>query len=249
MALHCAKLHVFLRHCMESSVSRDKVRPVGFDRLTLFQRVCESLSSHDVKIFLDKSSSDSRTHFTEGGPFPIIQRDCGSESSAFLLLISYIKEQIECQHWAREDIVVILEDDYAVQPGWTDLIREGVQFGDYVTLYDHPDKYSEFYKGVSCLVFQGKLRHWRTTPSTTNSYAMNVSTFLKDFNVHEQFSRGTVVTRDHEKCLALWQAGSSLVSCIPGAWSHEELGMQCSLPSKSQQITNDVNQPEMTYFS
>jgi hypothetical protein len=247
-----AKFHILLRHCMESTVSQHKQRPVGFDRSLLFQRLCQTVINENVIVFLDKNSSVPQPHFTEKGPFPILQNNCGSEASAFLHLLKYIKDQALSKQWSREDIIVILEDDYAVQSGWKDLIREGLQYGDYVTLYDHPDKYSELYKGVSSLLFQGKLRHWRTTPSTTNSYAMKVGTLLDDFLLHRFFSERVSVTRDHEKFLSLWQTGKTLVSCIPGAWSHEEIGMQCNLspePSLSQHIPKQVNQPEMTYFS
>jgi hypothetical protein len=85
------------------------------------------------------------------------------------------------------------------------------------------------YAGLPCTLYKGSSRHWRTTPSTTNSYAMTSSTLHRDIKIHTEYCKGSGVTLDHPKFLALWQAGRRLVSCIPSAWSHEENGMAVDL--------------------
>lgn len=138
-------------------------------------------------------------------------------------------EYVHDSAWDTQDTVVFLEDDYAVSPRWGSLVEEGLEISDYVSLYDHPDKYSNPYTNIPCLLFKSSQRHWRTTPSTTNSYAMKKQTLIRDFHTHVRFSTGVSVSRDHEKFLELWNLGKKLVTCIPAAWSHEERGMTCNV--------------------
>ena len=231
-------IRVFLRHCMYSSASRDKERPINFDRQKLFLQVLDSLPpSIPVTVFLDKKEGDR--HFTESSRAFIHSEHCGSEAKSFTQLIQYILKQ----NFSSQDILVILEDDYKVLPNWHLLIEEGLGFGDYVSLYDHPDKYTPLYDKLQSLLFKGE-RHWRTTPSTTNSYAMRMKTLAEDVHIHLEYSANVNVTRDHEKFLALWQEKKTLVSCIPSAWSHEELGMQTL-----EHSPKEASEPQMTYFS
>jgi hypothetical protein len=227
---------------MYSNASRGKQRPAGFNREKLFLNLINSLPiDTPVTVFLDKKQDE--VHFTETikpyKKYEIFSKECGSEASSFVQLLNYIVEQ----NYSPNDIIVILEDDYKVIPGWHLLVEEGLNFGDYVSLYDHPDKYSNLYANLHSVIFKGRLSHWRTTPSTTNSYAMKVKTLMENFEFHLIYSQGQV-TRDHEKFLALWRAGKKLVTCIPSAWSHEEIGMQ-SLENTTEKIT----EPVMTYFS
>jgi hypothetical protein len=160
-----------------------------------------------------------------------------------LALLSYIQHE---QNYDGNDIIVIIEDDYKVDPHWTSLLKEGLGFGTYVSLYDHPDKYSSMYKDLQSKLFKGK-RHWRTSPSTTNSFAVRVETLRQDMEIHRKYSLGVSVTRDHEKFLDLWSNSRSLVTCIPGAWSHEEINMQDLL--LTQESPKESSEPEVTYFS
>ena len=240
---------------MNSEVSKHKQRPMEFNRETLFEKILHSLKgtqdSVELIVFLDtfkcKEVNTEHTHFTQESTreFKIVQKECGSEANAFLNLLHHVKEQA----YHKDDIIIFLEDDYLVGDTWIDVVKEGLYFAEYVTLYDHPDKYSSMYANLTTVIFKGSKKHWRTTPSTTNSYAMKVSTLLRDFAIHEEYSRGVKVTRDHEKFLALWKT-SSLVSCIPGEWSHEEIGMQTSICGDSQkQIFEQGPNPMVTYFS
>jgi hypothetical protein len=130
--------------------------------------------------------------------------------------------------WPDEDIVVFLEDDYLFNKNWIQYIKEGLQFADYVTLYDHPDKYTNMYSTLVSKLFKGTI-HWRTTPSTTNSYACLIKTLRDDYDIHWSFCQGNGVTLDHQKFLSLWKLGKSLISSIPAFWSHEEMFMQCKV--------------------
>jgi hypothetical protein len=68
--------------------------------------------------------------------------------------------------------------------------------------------------------------HWRTIPSTTNTYACRFKTLKEHFNIHIQYCDLIEKwTKDHQKFTHLWGIGSNLVSCIPGYSTHVEENM------------------------
>lgn len=219
-------LRIIVRHCTSSSASKGKQRPPGFDREILFKQLLKSLESvtHTLVVLLDKKPDDPR-HFVQDYPVRIECGAMGSESLSFLKALDLARTEA----WDDNDTIVFLEDDYAVTPLWTYFIYEGLFFADYVSLYDHPDKYSESYAKVPSIIYKGLRKHWRTSPSTTNSYACKRHTLIKDMKIHTAFSENVSVTNDHGKFLELWAHGRSLVTCIPSAWSHEEKFMNVYL--------------------
>lgn len=205
--------HVILRHCAKSTVSAHKRRPTGFSREDLFESLLPL--DADVHIVLDSDAP----HFCEAAWVNIHKQTLGSESASFKKCLEVAKT------FPPDDVVVFLEDDYKVSSNWLPLIHEGLEVAKYVTLYDHPDKYTQ---DIVSKLYCKPLRHWRTTPSTTNSFATKVATLVADMDIHVNYSSGPV-TNDHGKFLHLWSMGRTLVSCMPAAWSHEEEGMQCGV--------------------
>ncbi len=216
--------HTIVRHCTSSKNSTLKARPPGFDRQALFKLLLEnSIGQTSMTVILDSKDNDP-LHFTQaiGGEWLQVRRGAyGSDAASFRAALYFVLQK----DWSDDDIVCFLEDDYLVSKDWIPLIREGLAISDYVTLYDHPDKYSEQYRNIPCMLYKQPMRHWRTTPSTTNSYAMTVKTLKRDIDIHFKSCEGVGITRDHSKFLEIWDRGCRLVSCIPSAWSHEEQGM------------------------
>jgi len=218
-------MHVVLRHCYQSEASKRKARPSTFSREGLFQEFLDSsrFSFQDIHVMLD--CPIDKYHFVEDTydvKFNLHKFQGGNERASFLYCLEFVK----AQEWDPNDVVVFLEDDYKVSRSWDYYVKDGLQFADYVSLYDHPDKYSNLYQDLNVKLYKGAC-HWRTTPSTTNSYACKVGTLLKDFDTHAKYSLGAGITNDHLKFLNLWQDGRTLITSIPAHWSHEEDGMQC----------------------
>lgn len=94
-----------------------------------------------------------------------------------------------------DDIIYLLEDDYLHLPGSKELIFEGLEIADYVTLYDHSDQYLKykFRRGGAAplnrfsfhrwKIFLTQHSHWRETPSTTMTFAAKMGTLREDFNL------------------------------------------------------------------
>jgi len=64
-------------------------------------------------------------------------------------LIYSIKKSIE--EFEDSEIIYFCEDDYLHLPISPQLIKEGMKRSDYVSLYDHPDKYTFQYNGENFL--------------------------------------------------------------------------------------------------
>lgn len=213
-------MQVVIRHCTHSKNSETKQRPSTFDKQALFLALVDSVpSSIPIHIVLDSSCS----HFVEKCSRVIVHKKAlGSDAASYREVLRLVST------FPPSETVVLLEDDYKVSSDWIQYIDDGLQFADYVTLYDHPDKYSTAYDSLVSKVFHGKL-HWRTTPSTTNSFACKVQTLLDDKDIHLESTMNGPVTIDHNKFMQLWNKNRKLVSSIPGKWSHEESGMTCAV--------------------
>ena len=121
--------------------------------------------------------------------------------------------------------VYFVEDDYVHHGDISAAIADGLCLGDYCTLYDHPDKYSGMYGlGETCRVFRRNNRHWRTTTSTTMTFACMAETIRGDARIFRSVCEGRFHPNDHEIFQRLHsENGRSLVSCLPGMSMHADL--------------------------
>ncbi len=217
------RIELFVRHCHFSEVSVNKTRIPGFCRKKCYQNLLKTTDPKRVNItfLLDTYHPSPKDHFVKTqSTYPVIEIQEGTETGSFLKLLEYVQKQ----NYAPDTILYFLEDDYLHRPGWVDVLLEGFTLPEasYVTLFDHRDKYTPQYAELKSKLFFTPSCHWRTTPSTTNTYAMRFKTLQKEMALHRQFSEGRRITADHEKFLALGERGSLLISSIPGWSTHVE---------------------------
>ena len=217
-------IRIFQRHCAFSANSANKQRPEWFDREKIFDVFYNSYPmSNDVKYTAFYDIANGKDHFIFDKNVDIVETEAGKESKSFTNLLNYVIEQ----DFNDEDIIYLVEDDYIHCPGWVDILLEGVeQIGaDYFTLYDHPDKYYlPMYENLQSKIITAESSYWRTTPSTTCTFACKFKTLKKYIDVHLEFCKGEY-TRDHDMFQMLWSRGSNLVSCMPGFASLVETNM------------------------
>ena len=198
------KIKVFVRHCKFSSNSAHKNnRPHYFTREGCFNNLLNTIDKDcDVTVSFDGNLTES-DHFLNKdiykGKFNLFQKKGGNDGSSFLNMIEYVNTL----QFDDNDIIYFLEDDYFHNIGWTNIMREGFESVavDYITLYDHNDKYIfkqsqgtiekhglephwGMYKDLKSEIICTGNKHWRTVPSTCDSFILSRDVFLRDYKHH-----------------------------------------------------------------
>lgn len=153
------------------------------------------------------------THRTNGG----------SSAAGFRIVFE------ESLKFDNDEWVYFVEDDYLHLPNSRTVLLEGLERADYVSLYDHLDKYmipaygGNLYIGDDCAeetkVFLTKNSHWKLTNSTTMTFAAKVSTLRKDADVWRKHSTG-ICPRDFDAFIELRELGRTLATPLPGYSTH-----------------------------
>lgn len=118
------------------------------------------------------------------------------------------------------DTVYLVEGDYLHRKGSATALLEGVTVADFVTLYDHKDKYIMENQSPS-YVLCGSASHWRTVGSTTMTFACSVATLRKSEAIVRKWCSGNH-PNDYEMFCDLIGNGYTLISPIPGYSTHGE---------------------------
>lgn len=164
----------------------------------------------------------------------IIRKNLGSNGKSFSFQLEL------AAGFDSEEIVLLQEDDYLYKPAnwpygfetsYTQLIGEALSYADYVSFYDHPDKYLPPNLGGNPLissngiekteVFCTKNSHWKFTNSTTCTFASKAQTISKDLKVWRAFIINNH-PHDFQAFLALGLKGRKLATSIPGRATHTD---------------------------
>ena len=216
------KIELFVRHCNFSKHSENRERLGGFSKEACLKNLKATIDKNDANItFMMDGDLDS--HFLRNEKeYKVVQIEGGNNAISLNSTFEYVNK---C-NFSDDQIIYFLEDDYLHKKNWTKILLEGFELKvDYVSLYDHLDKYKlPQYSKLQSSILVSKSCHWRTVPSTTGTFAVQFKTFKKHLDVYKKFifiDEG--ITRDHEMFLALWKSGSNLITPIPGFASHMDI--------------------------
>lgn len=232
-------IHIFSRQCFSSPNQnlQNRNRPEWFFRGRCWKNLIATIGvGVDITVFYDYAKGkmgylpdlvgsnqewydDVKIRKLKMGLFC-----CGTEASSFLALLDHIMSL----NLSDDAIVYIVEDDYLHRPGWCKALREAFELPiDYVSLYDHADKYMEGYSELKSKIYVTESAHWRSTPSTCNTYACLMRTLREDIDTHRFFSRNHNggVSQDHNKFVELARLGRRLITPMPGFSTHCEAGL------------------------
>ena len=88
------------------------------------------------------------------------------------------------------------------------------------------DKYIDSgYDDLVSKVFHTDTCHWRTVPSTCNTYAGKMGQLKQDMHIHKHFSAASPdgISMDHAKFVELGRHGRRLITPMPGYSTHCDL--------------------------
>lgn len=183
---------------------------------------------HDWFIIADNTSDETNMMISKYLPIELV--DCvniGSGAGTFNHALNLSLT------FNDDDVVYFLENDYIHKSKSDIVLLEGINAGgDYVSLYDHPDKYipanrggNQFIEddgGEVTKVYLTKSCHWKITNSTTMTFASKVKTLKEDESTLRKWTNVGDYPRDFDMFIELREKGKVLLTPIPGYSTHGE---------------------------
>jgi hypothetical protein len=181
-------LNVFYRL---SDKSESKQRPDMISNKACLDNFLKEFSAEQTTIIAD-NIKDETLKWLETYNFKSLLLTSLGNSGSFWLSFNL------ALNLPNDDYVYFVENDYIHKPNSRPVLMEGLQIADYVTLYDHPDKYIDGINpqvkngGENTKVFLTSSSHWKFTNSTTMTFASKVSTLRRDALLFKLFTVGIV---------------------------------------------------------
>lgn len=208
-------IHIYYRHYNTKS-KQEPHRPIWFYYDKSYRNLLETIDN-TCRLNVIYDGNDIKENWIDSyhkdNAYII---EAGSDAVSFFKTIDIIRDDVNVK---PEDLIYVLENDYMHQPGWPAKIIElfnAVSNIDYVSLYDHMDKYTHsMYSDLLSYIFVTKTHHWRTTPSTCGSFIMSKRLFDADYDIL------STMKGDHNKFLWLnANRGRTVITPIPGLSTH-----------------------------
>ena len=130
-------------------------------------------------------------------------------------------------YFDNDDKIYFAEDDYIYTKDAPKILEDGLDIAEYVSGYDHPDKYINHneggdnpfvkYGGEETRVILSKSRHWKLTNSACMTFGTKVKTIKMDIEIYRLQIYDFPMWRD-----LIENKNRRLISCIPAVSSHGE---------------------------
>ncbi len=156
--------------------------------------------------------------------------------------LSFYKNAEDALAFEDNTIIYFVENDYIHRHGCKNALFEifnTISTNDYVSLYDHPDKYypyffntlnqeymnfceletNQYYKSI---VHYLKSGWWKTTPSTCMTFACTAKVLKEDFEIIKKHTAyfGSERPHDHQMFVDLYNKGRFLYTPMPSYSGH-----------------------------
>lgn len=160
-------------------------RPPWFNKWRCLQNFITVFNSHDITLVADGVADDVAEKLQNLYPNLDIRRtNYGSNAGSFLYCLE------EAVKLAPNTMVYFVEDDYLHHEGADVILEQGLNSCAYVSLYDHPDKYWQDNADIRAKIIMTEDCHWRTTGSTTMTFASRSGFLAEDKSIFYQWCGG-----------------------------------------------------------
>lgn len=250
----CVKLldiYLSIRKTFLQMISKKTVNKPEIGRIVIIYRISDVGYPKEKPDYINNESClrNAVEKFPLDQCFWHVIADNVSENTLRMICKYIPKAQVECvsvghgagtfrigyeyalSHFADNDCVYFLENDYLHKNTSLSILKEGLlcKESDYITLYDHPDKYGYMSDnkfvirgGESARLLLTNSSHWKVTNSTTMTFAAFVGTLRNDKDLFWKWTN-TKHPFDYQIFMALAWRGRVLISPIPGYSTHGEL--------------------------
>jgi len=221
-----------------SETGYPKEKPNYINNKNCFENALRTFNKANWLIIADNVTDDTKVYL-ESKVKTVNYVSVGHGAGTFNLALDYALTLDD------NEIIYFLENDYIHKPEADKILEDGIELGfDYVTAYDHPDKYLNPFEGGNpfCVgrseetrVYLGQYCHFKLTNSTTMTFASKVKTLKDDEDVLRKWTKETY-PYDFQMFMELKQRGRRLASSIPGFATHGETNWLSPLTNWKQEL-------------
>jgi hypothetical protein len=221
-----------------SDTGYKKEKPDYINNKNCFINALRTFNKADWLIIADNVGDETKSLITQSNK-EIKYVSVGHGAGTFNLALDY------ALNLPDNEIVYFLENDYLHKPEADKIIEDGFELGfDYVTTYDHPDKYLNPFEGGNLLcsgrseetrLYLGQYCHFKLTNSTTMTFASKVKTLKEDEGILRKWTSETY-PYDFNMFAELRQKGKRLASSLPGYSTHGETQWLSPLTNWKQEL-------------
>jgi hypothetical protein len=182
-----------------SDKGRPKAKLVYADKFTCLANAVKRFGIDRFYVLADNCSKQTIDFIKSLGLF--YEETSLGNSASFVYMIDIIIQKNK-----PDDYVYLLEDDYIHRSNSKTVLLEGLAIADYISLYDHPDKYFLEKKGQGNPFNYNKLQktrlyvtrsaHWREINSTTMTFACQVRTLREDYAIWKKYCNMAKTPKD-----------------------------------------------------
>ena len=209
------KIHIFYRH-YNIEGNDNKGRPQWFNYEKCFVNLLNTIKGKNVDLHLIMDGNIETNFIKKYKDRYILHTiEAKNDQSSFNQTWGIVKGL----PIGEKDLIYFLENDYLHVDDWVEKVLNIFQRYEglnYVSLYDHIDKYfAPMYEDLVSKIIVSDNHHWRTTTSTCGSFIVNKKIFEEDYNEH------TTISGDHNKFIHLTQTKNRFIlTPIPGLSTH-----------------------------
>jgi hypothetical protein len=196
-----------------SDKGRPKEKLPNGGKFSCLENAVKEFGADSIHVIADncepKTIDFLRTYTEQGLTYE--ETSLGNSGSFMYIVNKIIKTR------GTDDYVYLLEDDYLHLPGSKKVLLEGLEIADYVTLYDHPDKYKldgnggnpfNFKRLQKTRLYLTASTHWRECNSTTMTFSCKVQMLIESRKIWEKYTK-TAIPKDN---LAFYKITQNSVS-------------------------------------